>query len=173
MSNANIVEPVWQLLQKLPVNAQLQNDIRELHGAEQGWDKLLDSHSTHRLLYSLKIIQDLTLGGNSNESLTEDDSQKFNHWKWKKHFIETGGFNHLLTSFSELNIERIESNLTLNCISDLLSIILDFVALDSNLQIHILERKKPITLTCLKFIKLISIFTLEQEKQRGEPIEDV
>jgi len=58
-SGASLVEPVWELLQKLPVNAKLHQDISQLQGAHQGWDSLLDSHSTHKLLYSLRIIEGL------------------------------------------------------------------------------------------------------------------
>lgn len=55
-----VIEPVWALLQKLPVNKNLQADIKELRGAQESWDRLLDSSSAHRLLYCLKIIEGLT-----------------------------------------------------------------------------------------------------------------
>ena len=58
-SGENLVEPVWELLQKLPVNHKLHTDIKELRGAQNGWDNLLDSSSAHKLLYSLKIIEGL------------------------------------------------------------------------------------------------------------------
>jgi hypothetical protein len=55
-----LVEPVWELLQKLPVNHKLHADIKELRGAQESWDRLLDSSSAHKLLYSLKIIDGLS-----------------------------------------------------------------------------------------------------------------
>ena len=58
-SSASLVEPVWTLLQKLPVNAKLNSDIAQLKDTELGWNRLLDSTSTHKLLYSLKIIEKL------------------------------------------------------------------------------------------------------------------
>jgi len=62
--NPKLIEKVWDLLQKLPVNSKLHDDIKYLRGADQsegGWDTLLDSKSTHRLLYSLKIIKNLEI----------------------------------------------------------------------------------------------------------------
>ena len=54
-----LLEPVWDLLQRLPVNQKLHEDIKELHEAQQDWNNILDSSSTHKLLYSLKIIEGL------------------------------------------------------------------------------------------------------------------
>lgn len=59
-STQKLVEPVWELLQKLPVNHKLHTDIKELRGAQESWDSLLDSSSAHKLLYSLKIIEGLS-----------------------------------------------------------------------------------------------------------------
>jgi len=59
-SSQKLVEPVWELLQKLPVNHKLHDNIKKLKGAQESWDSLLDSSSVHKLLYSLKIIEGLT-----------------------------------------------------------------------------------------------------------------
>lgn len=59
MGQSELVEPVWGLLEKLPVNSKLHDDIKDLRGTDQGWDSLLDPHSTAKLLYSLKIIEEL------------------------------------------------------------------------------------------------------------------
>lgn len=58
-NNASLTESVWNLLQKIPINAKLHHDLSQLEGAKENWDKLLDSKSTHKLLYSLKIIEEL------------------------------------------------------------------------------------------------------------------
>ena len=58
-SPAALTESVWLLLQKLPTNSKLYHDLSQLEGAGENWDSLLDSRSTHKLLYSLKIIEGL------------------------------------------------------------------------------------------------------------------
>ena len=58
-SPASLTESVWNLLQKLPINSKLHHDISQLEGAKENWNGLLDSKSTHKLLYSLKIIEEL------------------------------------------------------------------------------------------------------------------
>jgi hypothetical protein len=86
-SSASLLEPVWELLQKLPVNAKLHKDISELQETEEGWNGLLDSRSTHKLLYSLKIIEGLNLKAAEEEKQGESkmnegaQQPKFTAWK--------------------------------------------------------------------------------------------
>jgi hypothetical protein len=57
-----LVEITWDLLQKIPVNARLQQEIKELSGVMENarnWERILDPSSTNKLLYSLKIINSL------------------------------------------------------------------------------------------------------------------
>jgi len=54
----SLLEPVWDLLQRLPVNKKLHDDIKELNQAYD-WNNIFDSASTHKLLYSLKIVEEL------------------------------------------------------------------------------------------------------------------
>jgi hypothetical protein len=62
-----VVEPCWELLQKLPVNEILLSKIKNLEGVENGWDQVLDRSSPSKLLYSLTIIESL------DEHLNKDD----------------------------------------------------------------------------------------------------
>lgn len=181
-SSALLVEPVWALLQKLPVNAKLHEDISQLHGTENGWDGLLDSRSTHKLLYSLKIIEGLEAQGKADLSQRAERVEVAgeinltsapNHATWKRTFVERGGFKHLLETLTGLQIEKIESKLTLRCIESLLGAILDFVTLEPGLQTSIGELREPVVLTCLRYLHLIGLFTLEVEMQRGEAVEDI
>ena len=43
------------------MNAKLHSDINDLKESEDGMNAILDSGSTHKLLYSLKIIEGLNL----------------------------------------------------------------------------------------------------------------
>lgn len=54
-----IVEPCWELLQKLPVNTILLDKIKSLQDVEKGWGQVIDSSSPSKLLYSLTIIESL------------------------------------------------------------------------------------------------------------------
>lgn len=57
-----LIETTWDLLSKLPVNAKLQMEIKEISGVmenKNNWEKILDPKSTYKLLYSLKIINGL------------------------------------------------------------------------------------------------------------------
>lgn len=75
--NITLVEPVWELLMKLPVNNKLQLEIKDLSGVmedQENWNKILDPQSTHKLLYSLKIIT--TLHSNKKDA-------KFEQWRYK------------------------------------------------------------------------------------------
>jgi hypothetical protein len=133
-STQKLVEPVWELLQKLPVNHKLHTDIKELRGAQESWDSLLDSASAHKLLYSLKIIEGLSdkdFDGpvqetKANSQDPEQDAPKEvspdaqaqkqggagqaeagrsspgSLAAWKQSFIQLGGFQHLLTTFTGL-----------------------------------------------------------------------
>lgn len=47
-----------------------------------------------------------------------ENPKTLNEWKLK--FVQIGGFDHLLQTFINLQIESIESKLTLKCIESLL-----------------------------------------------------
>lgn len=167
-SSPLLVEPVWELLQKLPVNAKLHQDISQLRGAKEGWNSLLDSRSTHKLLYSLKIIEGLNerkQGERARKAQAdEQSSNSLGDFKdlsaWKRRFIELGGYRHLLDTLIGLQIEAIDSKLTLRCIESLLAALLDFMQVDQALQDEILAKKEAVVLTCMRYLHLIGLFSL-------------
>jgi len=57
---------------------------------------------------------------------------------WKRRFIELGGVRHLLDTLVGLQIEAIDSRLTLRCIESLLAALLDFMRVDQALYGEIL-----------------------------------
>jgi hypothetical protein len=95
------------------------------------WSKLLDPKSTHKLLYSLKIIQ--TICNNKKD-------QKVTQWKFK--FIQMGGYQHLINTFIGLEIQSIETSLTLKCIEALIMIIYEFIQFDKNLLSEVMSKKE-------------------------------
>lgn len=62
--SSHLVEETWELLQKLPVNKKLQQEIKDLSGMNSlsdnkaTWEKILDPKSVNKLLYSLKIVSE-------------------------------------------------------------------------------------------------------------------
>lgn len=59
----SLLEHVWDLVTKLPVNVRLQENLSQLTGVNKenpdSWNNLLDPSSTTKLLYCLKIIESL------------------------------------------------------------------------------------------------------------------
>jgi hypothetical protein len=127
MENPHLIEPTWELLSKIPVSAKLQQEIKELSGVmedKENWSKILDPKSTHKLLYSLKIINNIH---NSNKK-----DPKVEQWRFK--FVNMGGFSHLLNTFINLGIKNIDTFLTLKCIENLILILSDYIQLNSKLK---------------------------------------
>ena len=58
-SQSQLVQETWDLLQKLPVNTKLQQEIKDLSGMSSmqdnraAWEKILDPRSVNKLFYSL------------------------------------------------------------------------------------------------------------------------
>lgn len=59
---ADVATEVWQLIQRLPTNPVLEADLHALDTSAPGfdWDRLLDSKSLYKLLYSLQILESLS-----------------------------------------------------------------------------------------------------------------
>ncbi len=60
--NSEVVSQVWALLQRLPTNPTLKHELVSLEVVqtpEPDWNRLLDSRSVYKLLYSLQIIESL------------------------------------------------------------------------------------------------------------------
>ena len=60
LSMPAVERAAWRVLSRLPTNPAIESEIRNIKGAV-GWEKLLNAHSTTRLLYSLQIIRRLLL----------------------------------------------------------------------------------------------------------------
>jgi hypothetical protein len=64
----------WDLLQKLPVNNKLHQEIKDLSGMislnenKQIWEKILDPKSINKLLYSLQIVNQMQGGTNRKDT---------------------------------------------------------------------------------------------------------
>jgi hypothetical protein len=57
----SIAQKVWELLNLLPTNEALYNELCNLGGEDKvSWETLIDFKSTYKLVYSLQIVQNLT-----------------------------------------------------------------------------------------------------------------
>ena len=72
-SKSHLIESIWDLLQKLPVNQKLYQEIKDLSGMSSMndnkliWEKILDSKSINKLLYSLQIVNQMQSGQNRKD----------------------------------------------------------------------------------------------------------
>ena len=78
----NLAEEAWELINRLPTSQGFFAKITKLEGVKEGesnWEQILDPNSSHKLLYSLYIIEYLMQSGGSdsnkelNQYLTQDD----------------------------------------------------------------------------------------------------
>jgi len=164
--NPKLIETSWDLLQKLPIYLKLQQEIKELSGVMENpknWEKILDHKSTNKLLYSLRIINNLF--GNPKKD------PKSQQWRYK--FVSMGGFQHLLRTFVSLEVRQIDTNLTLKCIELLIALLWEFIVAEKELVKFVLESKEAVIMKGIALVDQISDYTLAQEKRRGYCFEDL
>ncbi len=87
-------EQTWNLISRLTTNEAIYGQLLSLESAKAPngkieWVKLLDTHSTYRLLYGLQIIESFL-----DEGVVADPRKQ----AWRQHFIQYGGFEFLLNA---------------------------------------------------------------------------
>ena len=87
-------EQTWNLISRLTTNETIYNELLSLESAvdqtgKLPWVKLLDTHSTYRLLYGLQIIESFL-----DEGVVADPRKQ----AWRHQFIQYGGFEFLLNA---------------------------------------------------------------------------
>jgi ubiquitin C-terminal hydrolase len=86
-----IAPVVWEVLQLLPTNGMILNEMRTLQveGAGEGqcqWDRLLDTRSLYKLGYRLQIV----------DAFMQNEEQPLEHIaRWCSRFIRNGGVEYL------------------------------------------------------------------------------
>ena len=93
--------------------------------------------------------------------------------EWRRRFIQLGGFHHLLSTFTGLKMEVLDSKLTLRCLSGLLTALTSFTSVDNSLQKVIEAQKDGVVSNCLRYVHLIGLYSLQVEEQRGETYEEL
>lgn len=95
LGNATINERVWKLLNQIPVNQEMYENIRTLRIIEgynePQWDSLLDPSCMYKLLYSLQIVNSFISPSDHTASTQELEERQ----DWRKRFLDLGGFKHL------------------------------------------------------------------------------
>lgn len=104
---------VWLLLNLLPLNKEFLKKIQTLDNTIQNneqkvdWEKIIETDSIFKQLYSLKILSNLL----SSESFFYGDlSQE----QFMKVFVEKGGFNFIISIFKGLKWKEEKKNEELN-----------------------------------------------------------
>ena len=70
------------------------------------WSKIIDPNSTHKMLYSLKLVSQLITI--NNEKLSEAEIQE--RFEWRQRFLELGGFEHLYFIMITYDFETLNQN---------------------------------------------------------------
>ncbi|XP_078316021.1 ubiquitin carboxyl-terminal hydrolase 34-like isoform X4 [Crassostrea virginica] len=139
---------VWELLMLLPTNQSMWEGFQSLVSEECSeqtviWDKLLDSRSPHKLMYSLQIVEALSRGskhrrrstmrsggGDSRTMSTDSDLDSQDEEIWSMKFISKGGLKHLLSIFKSGSLQAQEdeawSQWNQECLAYLLRMISQF-----------------------------------------------
>ena len=94
---------------------------------KESWDKLLDSNSLHKLLYSLKIVK----------KLKEEK-------EWIKKFIERGGITHIYDTIQKYDMAKLNSSLSLKAMSLLIVILEEFINSDESILKDLLNQDKEL-----------------------------
>ena len=138
---------VWSLLQeKIPENEEIKQEIIEVKvdsNAESEWNKILDSNSIHRFLYSIEIIEQhlhslegRQTGGNTRVS----NSSAFNQWLTK--FSRAGGTNHLFNSLLKFKLDNMENKLIRRCFYIIIKILCKSLGAGGQISIEEFEVRK-------------------------------
>lgn len=72
--------------------------------SEAQWNRIIDPESTHKMLYSLQLVNQLITI--NNEKLTDLEIQE--RFNWRQRFLELGGFNHLYKILLSYNFDQLE-----------------------------------------------------------------
>ncbi len=122
----------WELLTSLPRNARMEEDIKNIAiGGPEDWNRLLDSASVHRLLYSLQIVEDML---REPEPLLASDpdpaaavktvDQAELRESWNAEFLRKQGGNHLFQCMIGMPMQSIAQPLTRKCFALLMRVII-------------------------------------------------
>eukprot|EP00937_MAST-01D_sp_MAST-1D-sp2_P002109 g2109.t1 len=129
-----VQEKAWELLQLLPVNKRMDEELKTLNGkvcksptnasakgmvvdGEVPWAQLLDEDSALKLLYQLQIVEgQLGLGAADNAE------------QWHECFLQAGGFGHLYRIFMAFDPVKMTSGPLLKaCLAKLISLVSIFL----------------------------------------------
>jgi hypothetical protein len=85
-----------------------------------------------------------------------------------------GGFSHLLNTFVHLEVKSIDTFLTLKCIENLITTIMEFLLIEKKNQDEVYKQKEDLFLKCFYWLDLISDYTIKSEKKRnGDSLEEL
>jgi len=124
LGNPSVNSLIWNLLNKIPVNQYMFENIKKLNIVNQeDWDRLLDSSCMYKLLYSLQIVNSFVSGSESNSSPEEVEERQ----AWRTKFLELGGFEHLYNILMSAKLSQNSQDCTAKCIGLLLGVLKLFI----------------------------------------------
>lgn len=123
-----IASDIWDLLQLIPPNSEMNKKLEDLASLEQNLDTHLNTPVILKLAYSLAVISTSVQGAKAPGA-------------WCDKFLELDGINRLLSTLARLELERTGAYLT--CCTKLLRLINFFIAYE-------LEHKQTNSLKSIK-----------------------
>lgn len=163
-------ELTWELISRLATNEVMYNNLLsfETVADKEGkvmWEKLIDKHSTLKLLYCLQVLESF---------LVEDSEIAVKRKKWKEDFIEKGGFTYLLGIILNqkpedgicFNVGANLGNFEKECLSYLGKILYSFIkvsaySLDETLLANVTKAQAS-------YKKHLTVAVQEEEKEETE-----
>ena len=134
-SRASYIQDVWELINILPKNVELEEEIYQIgKNISQPLDmnKYFDEQSIYVMSYSLKLIKSIIF------NLPRDNEPKNNNSssnpiytainkEWIQNFYNNKGLAHLLKLVLQFNVEHFSSDLGFECLNDLIYILRQFI----------------------------------------------
>jgi len=128
LSNGEVRDSAWKLLEYLPTNHDIEEELRTFGGSSSGdvnWESLLPSDNVLQLLYRLKIIKGIV---DNSTSLYVTSEVKTESSSWVASFLSSDGVKALVSLLTSITIEELcATPLTKTCLAILLTLIARFL----------------------------------------------
>ena len=127
-SHEGYIQDVWELVNILPKNVELEEEIYQI-GKNQNYNidlnKFFDEQSIYVMSYSLKMVRSILFKSenenekNSGETVSLPEINK----EWILNFSNNNGVSRLIVLFFGFKIEHFNSDLGFECLDDLIYIL--------------------------------------------------
>ena len=154
------VDNIWKLLMKLPqdeVPTAQKLDQLEIN-EDNEWEELIDGHSLHKLLYSLQII------------ITKSKKQDT---EWMNKFLALNGYSHLFKTFLQIDVTKVNSNLSFKSINILCSLICEAMQENPGILTQFREHTLASIDKIIHLMHRVTQLSIENCQKRGSSYDEI